>query len=257
MDVIRSLLLFFDEYPYWVRYAVVIWILATAAVLGILVLARQAENAEGSNIHGKNATSMSMVDSYYGAIETGLFSPLDCQRHRVASHRELITIENSACEALSELRSNMKLLAQYREAATAKAKNLPDGSFKYSKVSHFFDLFFKELPQGPYKRHFLSLIERMAQSGTELVSFRAVSQLHQWNASGRMTIDDLLIGNSFLDWAIGTEIKDRISVSELVRLGPFYEMSFGPEMQSLVTTREFREESGKPMDFSYIVGLYD
>jgi hypothetical protein len=257
MDFLRSLVLFFDEYPYWVRYVVVIWIVATAGVLAILVLARNAVFSESRDTNIRGPRSSSLVNSYYTAVQAGFLSQLDCRRFRIESEPGLITIENSACEALSELRSNMKLVAQYREAVTGKAKSLPSGQFHYLKTKDFFEFFFKESDHGPYKKHFLSLLDRMTQSGTELVNLRALDQLHQWHASGPMTVDDLFIGNSFLDWIIGTEVKERVSIGELVRLGPFYEMSFDPEIKNQLATREFRQEDGKPMDFNYIVGLYD
>ena len=255
MEYFRSILDLFDEFPYWVRYVVVIWLLATVTVVAVLVLFRTPSTKQETKT--TNAPDSSLVTSYYVAARKGVFSQLDCRRFRIESQPNVVTLESTACEALAELRSNLKLLAQYRDALLSAAATTPPDSFEYSKSKIFFESFFEELPHGPYKRHFISLLEKMAKAGTELATLRTRPSLHQRQASAELTIDDLIIGNSFLDYVIGTEIKQKMPLWELVRLGPFYSRTFDPEVEEQTLTREFRDDSGKPMDFSYIVGLYD
>jgi hypothetical protein len=258
MDFLKSLLPFFDLYPYWVRYVAVVWILSTATMLAILVLARQAHELEWHASAGKRDKLNRPIESYYEAAAAGFLADLDCQRHVVASRRGLITIERSACEAFQELRHNMQLLVRYKAVTEGKVGTLPAQRFNYENTIRFFKSFFEESEHGPYKKHFLSLLDRLMKAGAELTSLRTAGQLHQWNAGSNMTVDDMFIGNSFLDWTIGTEIKNRVSVEEIVRLGPFFEKSFDSKTEGRVAMREFRnEETGRPMTFHHIIGLYD
>jgi hypothetical protein len=258
VEVLKALP-FLDSYPLWLRYVVAAWLLATAAILGLLVIIpRISENRAPVQ---KSATasipSISSIFDHLSAAEHGLLT-LDCARYRVASEPEIHTFGRVACEALAELRGNLTALAQFRSVVNGKSDQFPVEGLSYELVSKLLKNGFGEDQYGPNRDLLLALLDKLSQSAVDLSRTKTASQLRRWTATASLTVDDIFIGTGFLEWLVGYEARENLPPSELVRLGPFFDFAFHPEQISEVAVREFRDEKGHALNqYVNILGMYD
>ncbi len=169
-------------------------------------------------------------ESHWEALRAGELV-LDCSPYRMAANPNVYTYTRTACEALAELRSNMRLLSQYREASEDSSKPIPTSLFTYSSIKNFIVREKFETPYGLKKEKLNGLVEELQVASLALAEAQTHAQLVREQLQSQFTIDDLFIYNGFLDWIVSHEMKDELRPPEIYELGPFYDRAFPRQNQ--------------------------
>ncbi len=180
----------------------------------------------------------------------------------MAANPNVYTYSRIACEALAELRSNMRLLAQYHIALESSDNLVSEPLFTYKAIQSYISQESFTGPHGPEKETFERLVKELQVASLSLSRVRTKADLIRWQSEGRFTVDDLFISNGFLDWIVGYSVKNTLSPAEMSRLGPFHDRAFPyPGNQVVVTfavrylkTDIYPEDS---VEYPILLGIFD
>ena len=237
--------LFLAQFPLWIKIFFSLWLVGLFILLFIFLLYPRNANEMGSkNSEIRRSSSASATtdtieqtakappyptssNSHWEAVRSGELE-LDCSSYRAAAEPAVYTYPRIVCETLAELRSNMKLIAQYRLALQERDELVPDSPPTYQAAERFMSASGDKFtdPYGPKKERLEGLIQELQTASSTLSRAQTQEDLINWQSAGEFTIDDLFIANGFLDWIVSYTTKDILSPTQLHRFGPFYERAF-------------------------------
>jgi len=260
MEIFKALA-FLEHYPNWVKLALVSWIIATAFLVAAFVYLYQSTpiisyGAPPDKEH--SSISVNQIDSSFRASQLGLLE-LDCSRYISKAHLNIHTLERRICESLSELRSNMNAVRLLKEFKENPSKDLPNLKLNLVVTESYFNSEFTEVDYGPKKDKIKVLIEEIIEAENSLNKITSINTLHKWEASNKLTLDDLFIAFGFLEWVVGYDAKDSgdISPSEFFRFGPFFDHAFSGDELDDVIVNEFNHDGEIIVDYMTILSDFD
>lgn len=242
LSTLDGLVPFLQQYPIWVRGLVALWIIFSATLLIVLLVVPRNTKRIASTAQETLGPPRQITSSYshWEAVQSNEFE-LDCSPYRMVASSGIYTYSRIVCEALAELRSNMRLLAQYHVALESPDASVPEPILGYKAIQSYIAQEKIAIPYGPEKKALERLIKELQAASLSLLGIDTKADLIRWQSEGRFTIDDLFVSNGFLDWIMGYLMKDKLTPAEMSKLGPSHDRAFPYLDQQSATMFAVRE----------------